>query len=451
MDKKEKRTQTVSRKLSGGELIELVLCDGGARTLLAVQTKDGVRYVPEITLDSGEVLVPLPASHSLIKHRVVLLPSQAEAYGSTSELLLHIKSYITRYVSLQDIFLDIAATYVLLTWVFDRFNEVPYLRWKGDFGSGKTRALAVVGSICYKPIFASGASTTSPIFHTLDLFRGTLVFDEADFRFSDERADIIKIFNNGTVRGFPVLRAHFNDKKEFDPRAFDVYGPKLVAMRDIFHDYALESRFLTEEMKGEARPHIPISLPDSQATEALTLRNMLLTYRFRNFHEVSVIPAYADSHLTHRTNQILVPLLSLTASEEVRLNITAFASSQATELAVDRSTHVEALVLETIALIATKRGGGTLVPLSEIRVAVIRAHTGEFDRPLTSRMLGSIIRHRLGLSSYKSGVYLVKLPADDALRALCKRFGVTPGEADETKDDPSLHAEQSQARADPLR
>ena len=60
-------------------------------------------------------------------------------------------------------FEEIATQYILLTWVYDKFNELPYLRLRGDFGSGKTRALLVIGSICYKPFFASGASTVSPL------------------------------------------------------------------------------------------------------------------------------------------------------------------------------------------------------------------------------------------------------------------------------------------------
>ena len=59
---------------------------------------------------------------------------------------------------------------MLLSWVYDAFNEVPYLRLRGDFGSGKTRFLLTVGALCNKPIFASGASTVSPIFHTLDAY-----------------------------------------------------------------------------------------------------------------------------------------------------------------------------------------------------------------------------------------------------------------------------------------
>ena len=77
-------------------------------------------------------------------------------------------------------FQEILAHYVLFSWIYDSFHEVPYLRFQGDFGTGKTRALLVAGSLCYKPFFASGASTVSPLFHILDAFRGTLILDEAD-------------------------------------------------------------------------------------------------------------------------------------------------------------------------------------------------------------------------------------------------------------------------------
>src|SRR6185369_1755469 len=115
----------------------------------------------------------------------------------------------------------IASAYALFTWIYDAFNEVPYLRVRGDFGTGKSRFLQTVGSICYKPIFASGASTISPVFRILDAFRGTLVIDESDFRASDEKAEMVKILNNGNARGFPVLRSEATPQKEFNPTAFE--------------------------------------------------------------------------------------------------------------------------------------------------------------------------------------------------------------------------------------
>ena len=84
------------------------------------------------------------------------------------------------------------------------------------------------------------------------------------------------------MKGFPVLRTHVTAAKEFEPRAFSVYGPKIVGMRGSYDDRALESRFLTEEMSGRALPAgIPISLPEVQEEEALALRSTLLMYRIR--------------------------------------------------------------------------------------------------------------------------------------------------------------------------
>src|SRR4029077_12103543 len=169
-------------------------------------------------------------------------------YGDTAALLADIESYIMRYVRLSPEAVGLSAAYVLLSWLYDAFNELPYLRFRGDYGTGKTRALLVIGSLCHKAFFASGASTVSPIFHTLDSFKGTLVFDEADFRFTDEKAELVKILNNGNVKGFPVLRTQVTPKNEFDPRAFAIFGPKIVGMRRAYEDRALESRFLTIEM-----------------------------------------------------------------------------------------------------------------------------------------------------------------------------------------------------------
>jgi len=87
-----------------------------------------------------------------------------------------------------------------------------------------------VGSLCYLPIFAAGASTGSPLFRILDAFRGTLIIDEGEFRLSAERAEIVRILNNGNGRGLPVLRSEVTGKrKEFNPTAYSVFGPKMVA------------------------------------------------------------------------------------------------------------------------------------------------------------------------------------------------------------------------------
>ena len=279
-----KRKPTVSTILPDARLVELIHDEPKKATAFAIWNGRDCTIETQIDRGDGTTLVPYSASNNLLTNRVVLLPEHPEEYGTEAELVAELRAFIHRYVDVSPRFERIAAFYVLFSWVYDAFNELPYLRLRGDYGSGKTRFLLTVGSLCYKPIFASGASTVAPIFHTLDAFGGTLLLDEADFRFSDEKSDLVKILNCGTVKGTPVLRCETKNGKEFNPRAFRVFGPKIVAMRSHYDDRALESRFLTENTGGRTlRADIPINLPNGHAEEARRLRNKLLLYRFRTW------------------------------------------------------------------------------------------------------------------------------------------------------------------------
>jgi hypothetical protein len=46
----------------------------------------------------------------------------------------------------------------------------------------------------------------------------------------------VKILNNGNVRGLPVLRTMMNRQREFNPQAFHVFGPKIVATAEMESD-----------------------------------------------------------------------------------------------------------------------------------------------------------------------------------------------------------------------
>ncbi len=379
----------------------------------------------QLEASDSRLVIPISPQNNLLRHDAVLLPSAIDAYGGTSQLVQDVRAYVSRYVDLSESFLYLASWYVLLTWVYDAFNEIPYLRFRGDYGSGKTRALTVIGSITYKGFFASGASTVSPIFHTLDTFRGTLIFDEADFRFSDEKAELVKILNNGNVRGFPVLRTAMTVKHEFDPQAFVVFGPKIVAMRGSYDDQALESRFLTEEMgQRSVRTDIPINLPDSQKVEAQQLRNRLLDYRLRNRNRVAVDPRLVDSARSARMNQILVPLLSIVKCDDERRRLLEAVASYDNRLASDRTNTAEAGVLGVLGDLFAKTPH-SCVPVSAVTELFTRRHGHEFERPVTSKFVGGIIRRRLRLLTVKRhGVYVVPESEAPKVRELAIRYGV---------------------------
>src|SRR5687768_6385342 len=138
---------TVSRILPTGEIVELIYDAKARRSRLAVSRKDGHTIEDVVVIDEETKCIPYSADNNLIKHQVLLLAETPIPFESVSVLISEIDAYIYRYVDLDESFRKIAAYYVLLTWVYDAFNELPYLRLRGDFGSGKTRALLVIGSL----------------------------------------------------------------------------------------------------------------------------------------------------------------------------------------------------------------------------------------------------------------------------------------------------------------
>jgi len=416
---------TVSRCLADKRIVELLYEPQEAKTSFAVWRDGSWAQQDAVEIANGERLVPFSPNNNLIKNEVILLPSEPREYGTEQALLEEIIAFIHRYVDLRPAFEQIAGWYILLTWVYDVFNEMPYLRLRGDWGSGKTRALLTLGSLCYKAFFASGASTVSPLFHILDRFSGTLILDEADFRFSDEKAEIVKILNNGNVRGVPVLRTMVTRQREFNPQAFHVFGPKIVASRGSYHDQGLESRFITEDMvPRKLRPEIPINLPPTFKEEARELRSKLLLYRFRRRSEILIDQGLADPRLEPRFNQVLLPLFSIARDPEIRRVLRDAALDVQATLVADRGQSIEARVLEVLLeLMATEKGTG--VPVGAMSKVMAQRYGSEYVRPITDRWIGGILRKRLNLRTYKSnGVFVVAVAQRPAIERLCVRYGI---------------------------
>jgi hypothetical protein len=418
-------TPIVSRVCADGTILETVYDPLAGSTALAIATPDGaVDTAPHFDPPEGGRFVPYSPTNNLLTSGCVLLPSAVGDVGDKRDIVANIRAYLDRYVALSAPFLDLAPYYVLLSWVYDGFQEVPLLRFRGDYGSGKTRALLAIGSICYKPFFASGASTVSPIFHILDTFRGTLILDEADFRFSDMTGEFVKILNNGTVNGLPVLRTMTNRHKELNPTAFRVFGPKILAMRGSFSDPALESRMITEEMTRRPLPaHIPIHTPASLREEALTLRNQLLAWRLRN--RATVVPdgSRAIEGVDARTNQMALALLSLVDDPAERTRIASWLTEQSGHRQQSVLATPEALVLAAT-VNAFERTHTPYIGVADIASRYNQRALATGQVPMSNKWVGVVIR-KLGLPTAKSrGVYGISITERTRIALLADRLGI---------------------------
>lgn len=433
-------TPAAAAVLPSGELVEMVYDATSGSTQFVVGSGETWRYEESVLVSPSERLVPYSATNNLVKHRVVLFPSEPAEYGDESGLVARIRDFVRRYVEVEEDFELITTYYILFTWVYDAFHEVPYVRVRGGYGSGKTRFLLTAGSLCRLPIFASAASTVSPIFRLLDGFRGTLILDEGDFRFSDEKAEIVKILNNGNARGFPILRTEVSAKKEFDPRAYQVFGPKLIATRGFFQDRALESRCLTEDMHGGAiRGEIPLNLDERFHEEARVIRNQLLLWRLRNFKNARAEVRAGGRDLEPRLLQIFGPLVSVVSSASAREKIIARIRKVNDDLMEERSEATEAQILQVIRDLVARPG--SRLAIQDITREFIRRYGDEYERRITPRWVGSLVRRRLGLKPSKSTGVFTLGPEDVArLAALYKRFGVEPAGQPTVEERPASAA-----------
>jgi hypothetical protein len=254
---------------------------------------------------------------------------------------------------------------------------------------------------------------------------------------SDERAEVVKILNNGNAKGFPVLRSEVTGGgREFNPRAYAVFGPKLVATRGFFEDRALESRFIIEEMgQSGLRDDVPISLPDEHKQEARHLRNKLLLFRFRNLRKRKANESLVDRSIEPRLNQVFVPLLSIVEDVKARQQLQEVARQYNREIVAERGMDMEAQVLEIIRDMASSPYKPRLA-IKDITSRFIERHEQDYDKKITTKWIGTIIRKRLNLKAHKShGVFVIPLSERPKLDRLYAKYGITP------KDEPEPDTE----------
>lgn len=427
---------------AGGVLGEIVFeqCvrwdeHGAPVCYLAWRGADGVIQTGTSLDVGGVTYLPHPASLDLIRKKVVLFPAEPVDFGSQRLLLADLRDFIHRWLDVDPFYEQLACYYVLFTWVYDAFETLPYLRAFGDYGTGKSRFLQTIGAICYRPMFVTGASTSSPIFRLIDLFRGTLIMDEADFANSDAENEMIKIVNVGYSRGGVVLRAEKDENSEtYYPSAKDVYGPKILATRRMFTDRATESRCLTKRMStARPRPDVPRVINRTFWAEALALRNKCLAYRLRTFHAIDVESAQSDQSIEPRLDQVTLALKAIVDDKAMLDQINLFVRAYNATLITDRQMSLPAIVVQVLAEIwyhpeqdlTGEHRDWSLKNLAAKTVALLE--TLDPDEKMNPRKLSSLLSEDLGLAkrTTESRSRRACLEIEEpTLQALMARYGI---------------------------
>ena len=390
------KTRQMSFFVNGKTLLEQVYISGRSMFAAYDTETDKSEVIP--FLDQEDEMIE-PINGEDVELGAVKLPSGVEEYSDTLTLLADIETHIYKYLDVSPNYLKFASYYILLSWVYDRFHALPYLRALGDTGCGKSRFLDVIGGLCYKVISASGCVTPAPIYRMLRKWGGTLVLDEADMKGSDEYNEVITILNCGFERGRPVIRATKDNPDRV--QILPVYGPKVFATRRRFKDAALEARCLTEIMEETDRDNIPPVLGRRFFEEQQELRNKLLLFRLRNYFNVEpeTVTALDLQGIEPRLRQISEAFASLFANKtEVLESYQAFIRNHQRELIEQRAASKVGQVVDALFELAGQDVVTMVTMVTSLGERVINVTPGQIAEKinLTPQAVGQILKS-LGL------------------------------------------------------
>jgi hypothetical protein len=113
-------TPTISRVCPDGTMIEILYdADLAITSLAACDASGEISIEAQVDLPTGERLVPYAPSNNLLTSGCVLLSSEVGEFQDKAALLEQVRAFIHRYVDLSPLYEEIAAHYVLLSWVHD--------------------------------------------------------------------------------------------------------------------------------------------------------------------------------------------------------------------------------------------------------------------------------------------------------------------------------------------
>jgi len=428
----DNKTQRLPTYKKEDFLAEMVYNQTKENTKFAIKRKgESVEYAPRVKTDEKQIL-PLSPDNDLLTANVLRFPSSATKFESEEKLIKEIQEFIHQYLDVSQRFERIAPYYILMTWMYDKFNEIPYLRALGDYGSGKTRFLQTIGSICYKPTFAGGSTTVSPIFRMMNKIDGTLILDEADYRFSNKTVDMVKILNSGYSKGMPLMRTE--GRGNYSVKAFKVFGPKIVASKERYQDKALESRFIVEQMgQTKMRDDIPLNLDEDFRKKAQNLRNKLLYWRLENYHcglKGDQENINADVH--PRLQQISLPLLTIIDEKKAERALCGFFKDHNEKLVHDRQNSLPGQIFLAILKLKTKDYSKFKVK----NIADTYNSMQENGESIPSRKAGYILREKLQLDTKRGNggnYYLYTSEHKERIKVLKEKYGFSEESTDSSE------------------
>lgn len=426
---------------------------------------NGTRYKPE-------------QPEETFKERGIFFPSELGSLKKPGELALIIEAFLNSvYILPNELTAKIISYWVLVTWLYDCFDALPYLRAMGASGAGKSELLYRVGLVCYRLMMAGGADTVSTMFRSVERFHPTVLFDEADIEKSDASNEIVKFLNFGAMKNHPIWRAEEfideNGKKSYKSKMYPTYCPKLIGMRRDFKDDAVGNRAITFKvqergMRELMARNIPLHVTEDIHQRATAIRNLMVRWRLEHWQpEIEINMDYYELDISARLNQVTGALMMVAKDDEaLRSEMKTFMRGYYLEMTQNKSMTIIARVIESILkiyqypdlhklMVVKEEGGNEKILVGHVtRIAneIIEEMNSTEDeghasneqeqkfnkRDLSPHRIGRLIREDMQLQmSRRTNMGFYVYYDQERVNELARQYGIDPAEMGPQPGKPS--------------
>jgi hypothetical protein len=398
--------------LPDGRMVDLIRSIRQPSNLEFLVWQDGsIRRTSQIEYD-GELLVVPKMDPTVVS--ALRLPTTARPCPEIGELFVLMMNYIETYVDITTEYSFLVAAFVLTTWFADRLSVVPYLSICGPPESGKTTLLRLLHCLCRRAIHASVITPAS--LYRLTEVRPTFLIDEEDFGKDRASRDLQRLLRGGNRQGSRVL---------CNGRAFENFGPKVIASRVPQDDAALVSRNINIVMTPSAGDVQSFDL-DAEEKVSDALQPMLQMFRFLHYARVSAsqYPGFQKFPPRLRDNARALAATML-GNEELQQRLAGALESQVHSMQFDRFHEPEWVVMLALYGLYHGRNGDCYVHELTDETNRILRENGEL-RLYTPKKVGQILNQSLGFPTRRRGEgYRVELTlAGRKIHSQAKSMGI---------------------------
>ena len=179
---------------------------------------------------------------------------------------------------------------------------------RGPSGTGKNRLANLLRFLSYHPLIQLSTYRIPSLYRPLDIWKGTLIMDEADVKNTGATSQLIH-FINSRATGTPIGRQNPESPSQCD--AFDSFGQTILTQRRHFDDNATEGRTIPYYCDVSEKK-IPTLLTKEEILKGYDLQDKLLYIRLKYWDKIKIEKTlWVEKVSDHRLNSILLPIMAL--------------------------------------------------------------------------------------------------------------------------------------------